>query len=69
MRYPNLKAELARHNMTGIEAAQLLGVTNVAFSRWCNGKGEPSIKQALKLAEALECDVTYLFQEGEKGDK
>ena len=66
MRYPNLKAELARHNMTGAEAAELIGVTNVTLSNWCNGKGEPSIKQAIKLAEALECDATYLFTEGEK---
>lgn len=63
MRYPNLKAELARHDMTAAEAAALLGVTNVAFSRWCNRKGEPSIAQALKLAEALDCDVKYLFEE------
>lgn len=61
MAYPNLKAEIARNGITGKELANRIGVSEVTFSRWINGASKPYIDQAIKIAEILKSDVTYLF--------
>lgn len=63
MAYPNVKAEMARKNITAQELAKDVGVTAQTFSSWMSGKTAPSIKSAIKIAEILERDVAYLFAE------
>ncbi|WP_101844200.1 helix-turn-helix transcriptional regulator [Halobacillus sp. Marseille-P3879] len=42
--------------------ASQIGVSGNVLSRWCNGRSEPSLRNALMLAELLECNVEDLFK-------
>lgn len=61
MKYPNIKAELARKGLSAQDLAEKIGVTSTTFSFWMNGRSEPSISKAIAIAEILGCDVLYLF--------
>ena len=62
MKYPNVKAEMARSGLTAYELAERVGVSPTTMSLWLNGKAEPSIRNAIKVAEVLGRDVEYLFK-------
>ena len=65
--FPNLRAEMARHNITGFELAKKLGITNGTFSQKYNGKSEFSLGEAMAIKKALETDLTIetLFEPDE----
>lgn len=42
--------------------ADRLGVSVVVLSRWINGHSKPSLENAFKLAEILNCKVDDLFK-------
>ena len=63
MAYPNLKAELARQGKTQKQMAELLGKQAPRISCWMNGKGEPRVSDALKIADWLDERIEYLFAE------
>lgn len=62
MKYPNVKAEMARSGLTAYELAEKVGVTPTTMSLWLNDKAEPTIRNAIKVAEVLGRDVEYLFK-------
>ena len=55
-------------NMTQLELAQELKVTDKAVSRWERGKGFPDISLLVPLAEALDITVLELMN-SEKREK
>lgn len=42
--------------------AEQLGISNNVLSRWIHGKSNPSLENALRLAELLECRVDDLWE-------
>lgn len=56
--YPNLRAEMARRNITGYELAEKIGITNGTFSLKFNGKSEFTLDEALKIKNVLESDLS-----------
>lgn len=56
--YPNLRAEMARKNITGYELAEKIGITNGTFSTKFNGKSEFTLDEAFKIKGVLETDLT-----------
>ena len=63
--YPNLEAEMARHDVTQRDIAQLIGKRPETVSNWMNGRrGEFTVSAAFKIAETFfdGCDAAYLFE-------
>lgn len=56
--YSNLRAEMARKNITGYELAEKIGITNGTFSAKFNGKSEFTLDEAFKIKSILETDLT-----------
>lgn len=56
--YSNLRAEMARRNITGQEMAEKIGITNGTFSLKFNGKSEFTLDEALKIKNVLETDLS-----------
>ncbi len=56
-----LKELRARNNFTQIELASLVDVTRQSIGFIEKGEFSPSVTLALKLAQALKCDVNELF--------
>lgn len=56
--YSNLRAEMARKNITGYELAEKIGITNGTFSMKFNGKSDFTLNEAVKIKNALETDLT-----------
>ncbi len=73
MRYPNLKAELARRGFTQKQLAELLGTTDAVISNKFNGKYgyKPfTLEECVKICDFLGMSptgevLTYLFVGGE----
>ena len=42
--------------------ADELGISQVVLSRWINSHSKPSLDNAFKLAEILECKVDDLYE-------
>ena len=63
MRYPNLRAEMARQGKTRNDLAHQIGKTRQTVSSWLLGKTEPRITEAQKIADWLGCPVEYLFED------
>lgn len=55
----------ARRNLkyTQQQLAGLMGCTKATISNWENGYSNPSLEDAFKLAEILQCDINSLFFE------
>lgn len=65
--FANLRAEMARRNITGYELAEKIGVTNGTFSKKFNGKADFTLVEAFAIQKALKTDlpVDILFQSDE----
>ncbi len=50
-----------RKNMTIIQVANLIGVSQPALTSWEVGKSTPSLEKALRLAELYEVSLDYLL--------
>lgn len=55
--YPNLRAEMARRNLTVEKMAELCGVNYSAFSQILNGKRQLTWKMALRIKSILGVDI------------
>lgn len=55
--YPNLKAEMARRDLTIEKMARLCGVNYSVFSQILNGKKTLTWSLALKIKEVLDVDI------------
>ena len=55
-----------RKNLTQVELAKELNMTQGIVSSWENGRYSPSIDTARKIAAALGCTMDELFGEPEK---
>lgn len=60
MKYPNLKAEMARAGIGTDELAKQVGVHPNTINSWMKGT-TPSVEKALEVSDALGVDVRYLF--------
>lgn len=65
MKYPNLKAEMARKGVKQETLAQAVGISPQTIYSWQKGCA-PSIDTALAVSEILDEDVRYLFAETAK---
>lgn len=61
-----IKALRKRRLMTAEQLALKSGVARVSITRYENGKREPRVGEALKIARALGCTVEQLMDD-EKG--
>jgi transcriptional regulator with XRE-family HTH domain len=59
----NIKAAISRHNLTSKEVASRLQMSEVGFSNHVTGN--PTIKVLNKIASAIGCDVSELFDKQE----
>jgi len=51
--YRNLKAELVRHNISNIEIAKTLGITEGTVSLKINGKAKISLDEAFLIQDLI----------------
>lgn len=56
-----LKIRLAELEMKQNELASQLSVTKQTLSSWANGKNQPTLEMAFKIAKLLDCKVDDLF--------
>ena len=63
--YPNLKAEMARRNITLAKLAEALGITVGTLSLKLNGKYPITWHEAIKIKEFIGVDmpIEILFEE------
>lgn len=63
MAYPNLIAEMTRHNITAKDIAGAIGRSPDTVNNWLKGKGDFPIGKAFKVQEAFfpSCTLAYLF--------
>lgn len=62
--YPNLKAEMARLGLTGLELAKRIDINNTTFSQKLNCKSEFTMAEAKRIKKALgtEMSLDDLFE-------
>lgn len=65
--YPNLRAEMARKNITLADLADSVGVTVSTISQKLNGKFPITLKEAKAIKERIGVDLPLeeLFEEAE----
>lgn len=63
MKYPNLNAEMARRGTNPATVAAYLGVSAQTVRNWLQGKGCPSVDQAMELSGLFGMDIDYLFSQ------
>ena len=65
--YPNLRAEMARRNISLQDIADGLGITRVALSNKINGKTFFTLPEARKVKQiiGIEMPIETLFEEEE----
>ena len=56
--YPNLRAEMARRNVTVHQLAIVLNVTSNTMSLKLKGKAPISLQEAIKIKDYLQTDLT-----------
>lgn len=63
MSYPNLRAEMARENITQKSLASKLEVTERTVNSWLNGDGNPKVDQCFYIRDNFfpSMTVDYLF--------
>ena len=66
--FPNLRAELARKNITGRTLAKALNITNDSVSNKMNGKTEFTRAEIFKIRDEFFSDLNldYLFETKEE---
>lgn len=57
----NINVWIAKSGMPKKEVANELGVSPIVLSRWINGHSMPSLINAFKLADILNCKVDELY--------
>lgn len=57
----NIKAAIKEHGLTSKEVAERMEITTVALSQHINGN--PSLKVLEKIAKAIGCDISELFEQ------
>jgi len=58
----NINVWIAKRGYKKRYIAEKLGVSQTVLSRWINGHSNPSLENALKLANILKCKVDDLFE-------
>ena len=70
--YDNLKAEMARHNLTGMKMSDLLHITHASFYKKIHGKSDFKLNEMVAIqnyfkdtdkARAAFYTLDYLFKE------
>jgi len=59
----NLKMFMSRHNLTNTKLAKMLGVSEVAVSRWVSGQRNPRKVMIDKMCEIFNCTHNDLMSE------
>lgn len=60
MRYPNIRAEMGRNNITVGKLAEYLGLSVNSVSFRLNGRREFTLSEVEKLADIFGCSLDYL---------
>lgn len=60
MCYPNIKAEMGRHNLTIKEMAGNLGLSSNSVSFKLSGKREFTLSEIERIANMFSCSLDYL---------
>lgn len=62
--YPNLRAEMARRQITGNQIAEKLGIWSSTFSAKASGKSAFTLDEAMVIKDILRTDISLeeLFQ-------
>lgn len=56
--------EIRKHRgITQVQLAEIIGVEQSTISQWETGRSQPSLKIAVKIANALGCKVDDLIKE------
>lgn len=65
MAYPNLEAEMTRHNITSKDIAQAIGKSSDTVNNWLKGKGDFPVGIAFAVQEKFfsDCSISYLFSD------
>jgi DNA-binding XRE family transcriptional regulator len=56
-----IKVRLAELEFKQQDLSEKLGVTKQTMSLWANGKANPTLETAFKIAKLLDCKVDNLF--------
>ena len=56
-----IRVALAEKNKSNKWLAEQIGVSVITMSRWVNNRMQPSLDQLVKMAKALDIDVTELI--------
>ena len=69
--FPNLRAEIARHNLTMAEVANAIGISVTHFSLKMNGKYPFTLAEAFAIKKFIKTklSIDVLFQEKLDGDE
>lgn len=59
----NIKRLRMSRRLTQEELGNLLKIARTTVVMWENGKSKPKTKMLPKLAEALNCEISELFEE------
>ncbi|HLR71973.1 MAG TPA: helix-turn-helix transcriptional regulator [Pseudogracilibacillus sp.] len=57
----NINVWIAKREMSKKEVAEMMDVSQTVLSRWINNRSMPSLKNAFKLADLLNCKVDDLY--------
>ena len=57
----NIKSAIKKYGLTSIQVAERMGITPVGLSYHINGN--PSIETINRIADAIGCDVSELFEQ------
>ena len=63
--FPNIKAEIARNNLTMCELANMLKVNRKTVSKWLNEGSIPAYA-LIKMAEIFNVTIDYLLGRSDK---
>lgn len=66
--FPNLRAEIARKNLTDAEVADAIGISVSQFSLKKNGKYAFSLKEAFEIQKFLQTKLTIDVLFAAEGD-
>ena len=56
----NIKSAIKKYGLTSIQVAERMGITPVGLSYHINGN--PSVEILNRIAEAIGCDISELFE-------
>lgn len=57
-----LSAQMAAADIKAVEIARKLKISKGTVSQWCTGLNKPRGENAVKLAKALRCNVSWLME-------